>query len=330
GGRGYRQLMAVYTTVTDDALSTYLADYDIGEATAFKGIAEGVENSNYYLETTKGRFILTLFEKRADPADLPYFIALKQHLAANGFACPLPVAARDGEALRTLSGRPSVIVTFLQGLSPKTPNARQCRELGQGLARLHTAAADFPLTRANTLGPKSWPSLWAGCERQAETLSTDLVELIDADLDALQQAQALFTALPQGTIHADLFPDNAFFLGDRFTGAIDFYFACTDALAYDLAICINAWAFEADGAFNFSKATNLISGYQSQRALSQAERDAFPLLCLGAAMRFFLTRLIDWAETPPDALVKPKDPLDFAKRLRFHRATSSIRDYGSD
>ena len=322
--------MAVYTTVTDDDLNQFLAEYDIGEATAFKGIAEGVENSNYYLETTTGRFILTLFEKRADPADLPYFIALKQHLAANGFPCPLPVAAKDGESLRTLAGRPAVIVTFLTGLSPRVPNARQCRELGAGLGRLHMASSDFSMTRPNTLGPESWSKMWAGRKAQADALRTELSISIEHDLEILQTKQDLWnTTLPSGTIHADLFPDNAFFLGDKFSGAIDFYFACTDALAYDLAICLNAWTFEPDGAFNFSKGANLIAGYESIRPLQDDEKNAFPILCLGAAMRFFLTRLIDWSDTPEDALVKPKNPLDYAARLRFHRTASGISDYGA-
>lgn len=320
--------MAVYTTVTDDELNAFLAEYELGEALSFKGIAEGVENSNYYLETTRGRFILTLFEKRADPADLPYFIELKKHLAANGFSCPLPVAAKDGVALRSLAGRPAVIVTFLQGLSPRVPNARQCRELGKGLAKLHNAANGFAMTRENSLGPTSWPKLWQGREDTAQALQPDLPDLITGDLTAIKDANIPALDLPTGTIHADLFPDNAFFLGDEFTGAIDFYFACTGALAYDLAICVNAWAFEPDGAFNFSKGANLIAGYESVRALERAEREAFPTLCLGAAMRFFLTRLVDWSDTPADALVKPKNPLDYAARLRFHRTAKSIGDYG--
>ena len=321
--------MAVYTTVSDDALASFLAEYELGEAVAFKGIAEGVENSNYYLETTTGRFILTLFEKRANPADLPYFIALKQHLSENGFSCPLPVAAKDGEALRTLVGRPAVIVTFLQGLSPRVPNAKQCRELGAGLARLHEAAASFAMHRPNDLGPASWSRLWSGRAAIADDLQADLSRKIEQDLADIEAARSLSDDLPRGTIHADLFPDNAFFLGDRFTGAIDFYFACTDALAYDLAICMNAWAFETDGAFNFSKGANLIAGYESVRPLEETEKNAFPLLCRGAALRFFLTRLVDWTETPADALVKPKDPLDYAARLRFHRTAKSIEAYGA-
>lgn len=322
--------MAVYTNVSDDALAAFLFEYELGEAVAFKGIAEGVENSNYYLETTTGRFILTLFEKRANPADLPYFIALKQHLAARGFSCPLPVAAKDGAALRTLAGRPAVIITFLQGLSPRVPNAAQCRELGIGLAQLHQAASDFDQNRPNDLGPASWPVLWQGRAANADALQPGLSEKIDQDLAQIKAAAALSETLPRGTVHADLFPDNAFFLGDRFTGAIDFYFACTDALAYDLAVCVNAWAFEPDGAFNFSKARNLIAGYESVRPLQADEKKAFPTLCLGAAMRFFLTRLVDWTDTPADALVKPKDPLDYAARLRFHRTAKSMADYGGE
>lgn len=320
--------MAVYTSVSDDELAQFLTEYDLGEAIAFKGIAEGVENSNYYLETTSGRFILTLFEKRANPADLPYFIELKQHLAANGYSCPLPVAASDGQALRTLAGRPAVIITFLQGLSPRVPNAAQCREIGIGLARLHEAANDFQMTRENSLGPASWPGLWNGREQSAEDLQAGLAAKISDDLKAIAAEESSIRALPRGTVHADLFPDNAFFLGDRFTGAIDFYFACTDALAYDLAVCINAWAFEPDGAFNYSKAANLIAGYQSVRPLTDAEKSAFPVLCRGAAIRFFLTRLIDWTDTPADALVKPKDPIDYAARLRFHRTARAFSDYG--
>ncbi len=320
--------MAVYTTVTDAALASFLADYDIGEAVSFKGIAEGVENSNYVLETTSGRYILTLFEKRTDPADLPYFIALKQHLAANGFACPLPVQAKDGAALRELEGRPAVIVTFLSGLSPKNPTPKQCRALGTGLAQLHAAAADFEQVRANALGPASWPGLWANRANAADTLQPGLAALIEGDLAAIAAAKPHSLTLPCGTIHADLFPDNAFFIGDDFTGAIDFYFACTDALAYDLAICLNAWAFEANGDYNYSNGANLIAGYQSVRSLAAEEIEALPLLAREAALRFFLTRLVDWSETPLDAMVKPHNPLDYAARLAFHRTACSARDYG--
>jgi len=321
--------MAVYTSVPDDALAAFLAAYDIGEARAFKGIAEGVENSNYYLETDQGRFILTLFEKRVSAEDLPYFVALKRHLAANGFPCPEPVLARDGKALQTLEGRPALIVTFLNGLSPRKPNAAQCRSLGAGLARMHLALKDFEMPRPNTLGPASWPRLWAGRAAAADALQAGLAAVIAGDLADIAAAKPQSLVLPRGTIHADLFPDNAFFLGDDFTGAIDFYFACTDALAYDLAICLNAWAFEAGGQYNFSRGANLIKGYESVRQLEPAERDALPLLARGAALRFFLTRLVDWSDTPKDALVKPHNPLDYAARLAFHRNALGAGDYGT-
>jgi len=328
--------MAVYTQVSDEALAAFLAEYDLGTALAFKGIAEGVENSNYYLETAKGRFILTLFEKRVNAAELPYFIGLKQHLAAKGYPCPEPVMARDGNALRTLAGRPAVIVTFLDGLSLRQPNVRQCRALGEGLAKMHLALADFALTRENALGPKGWAALWAGRAGDADALQQGLAATVEDAFARIREARAFSGQLPRGTIHADLFPDNAFFLGDRFSGAIDFYFACTDALAYDLAVCLNAWAFDAGNAddasrleYNYSKGAALIAGYQTVRPLTAEERAALPALCLGAALRFFLTRFADWTSTPPGALVRPKNPLEYAARLAFHLRMDSAEGYGA-
>jgi len=327
--------MAVYTQVSDEALAAFLADYDLGNPLSFKGIAEGVENSNYYLETTTGRYILTLFEKRVNADDLPYFIALKQHLSAREYPCPEPIMGKDGKALRMLEGRHAVIVSFLEGLSPRRPNVSQCRALGEGLARMHVALADFDMRRENALGPSSWRRLWAGRDASAEAILEGLGRLVEEDLAAVASANPDQLPLPRGNIHADLFPDNAFFLGDTFSGAIDFYFACTDALAYDLAVCLNAWAFE-DGAagqasgiqFNFSKGAALIAGYESVRPLEDAERDALPILARGAALRFFLTRLVDWSDTPEGALVRPKNPLEYAGRLAFHRKVSSAAGYG--
>ena len=328
--------MAVYTQVSDEALAEFLSAYDLGVALAFKGIAEGVENSNYYLETEKGRFILTLFEKRVNAAELPYFIGLKQHLAAKGYPCPEPVMGRDGSALRTLEGRPAVIITFLDGLSPRRPNVRQCRALGEGLAKMHLALADFAGERENSLGPKSWAPLWAGRTEDANALQAGLSDTVEAAFIQILRSRSSFADLPRGTIHADLFPDNAFFLGNDFSGAIDFYFACTDVLAYDLAVCMNAWAFEEGNAsdasrleFNFSKGAALVEGYQSVRPLARDELDALPVLCLGSAMRFFLTRLADWSSTPAGALVRPKNPLEYAARLAFHLHMKGAEGYGA-
>lgn len=325
--------MAVYTQVDDDALEAFLALYDLGEPRSFKGIAEGVENSNYYLETTGGRYILTLFEKRVDAGDLPYFIGLKQHLAAGGFPCPRPILARDGAALQTLCGRPAVIVSFLDGLSPKRPSREQCRGIGEAMARMHMALADFPMQRANALGPGSFRRLWQSCRAGAEALQAGLDAEIEEDLRAILTARAVSADLPRGTIHADLFPDNAFFLGQDFSGIIDFYFACTDVLAYDIAVCLNAWAFDDVGSasglqFAYSHGAALLAGYESVRLLTAAERAAMPALCKTAALRFFLTRMVDWASTPADALVRPKNPLEYAQRLRFHRSATSAQSYG--
>ncbi|MEM6626289.1 MAG: homoserine kinase, partial [Pseudomonadota bacterium] len=274
----------------------------------------------------KGRFILTVFEKRVNAADLPFFMGMMDHLAMKGFPAPLPVKARDGEALRTIKSKPAVIITFLSGMSPRKPSPAQCRAMGEGLARFHAALADYPETRPNDLSLSAWAPMFAGREADAAALAPELDKQISADLDALSELWP--SGLPAGAIHADLFTDNAFFLGDDLTGVIDFYFACTDALAYDLAVCLNDWCFEARGEFNATKGRALIAGYQSVRPLSGAERDALPILARGAAMRFFLTRLIDWAETPADALVRPKNPLDYAERLGFHRRASGFADYG--
>lgn len=321
--------MAVYTTVSDKALAAFLTDYDIGTALALKGIAEGVENSNFYLETTQDRYILTLFEKRANPEDLPWFVALTEHLAAKGFPCASPIKARDGAALRTLEGKPALIVEFLTGISPRRPNTQQCRAFGAALANMHLALADFTAPRTNDLGPEGWRKLWAGRGDDADALQAGLSVLIDTDMKTINAAWPNETALPRGAIHADLFPDNTFFIGDEFTGAFDFYFACTDFLAYDLAVCLNAWCFESGAEYNFSKGAALIAGYQSVRGLEAGELDALPLLARGAAIRFFLTRLVDWYGTPADALVKPHNPLDYAARLRFHRDATKAEDYGA-
>lgn len=310
--------MAVYTEVSDEALREFLEGYDLGPLLAFRGIAEGVENSNYAVKTARGDFVLTLFERRVDPRELPYFLGLMRHLAGRGLACPEPVAARDGEALRTLCGRPAAIVTFLQGVWPRRVRPAHCAPLGEALAALHLAGEGFSEARPNALGPESWGPLLDRCRRDA---ASDLLRELDAALAAILRAWPAEGALPRGHIHADLFPDNVFFLEEgrelRVSGLIDFYFACTDLLAYDVAVCLNAWCFEADRQFNVTKARGLLRGYQSRRALSREELAALPALCRGAAMRFLLTRLYDWANTPPGATVTRKDPMEYLHKLRF-------------
>ena len=318
--------MAVYTEVGDEELSAFLATYDIGTVLSYKGIAEGVENSNFLLRTTKGSYILTLYEKRVREADLPFFLGLMQHLARRGLTCPLPVSNRSGEALGRLAGRPAAVITFLDGVAVRRPTAQHCGALGRALAQLHRAGEGFGMTRPNALSLEAWRPLFRQAEAQAETVAIGLTERTRQELDFLERAWP--AGLPTGVIHADLFTDNVLFLGAEVSGLIDFYFACTDAYAYDLAICLNAWCFELDGSFNRTKGTALIAGYQRVRPLERAEVEALPILARGAALRFMLTRLVDWLNVPPGALVKPKDPLEYDRKLAFHRHVTDAREYG--
>jgi homoserine kinase type II len=320
--------MAVYTDVTDEELQHFLAGYDIGRLLAYKGIAEGVENSNFLLHTSAGYYILTLYEKRVAASDLPFFLNLIEHLAKRGLTCPQPVRNRAGEALGRLAGRPAAIVTFLDGMWIRRPSATHCAAVGEALAKLHLAGADFPMTRRNGLSVEGWRPLFDAAGARADQVRPGIGEAIARELDHVERGWA--RGLPQGVIHADLFPDNVFFLGDRLSGLIDFYFACTDAFAYDVAICLNAWCFEPDHSYNITKGRALFGGYRRARPLNGAEIASLPVLCRGAALRFLLTRLVDWLEVPPGALVKPKDPLEYYRKLRFHQANASARDYGLD
>src|SRR3954467_14435187 len=318
--------MAVYTDVSAEDLADFLSDYDLGQLLSYKGIAEGVENSNFLVHTTCGNFILTLYEKRVAPEDLPFFLALMEHLAAHGLTCPQPVENRSGDMLGWIAGRPAAIVTFLEGMWMRRPSAMHCAAVGEALAKLHLAGADFPIRRRNALSVDGWRPLCVTAAAGADSVQPGLRAAIKRELSHLESAWP--TDLPQGVIHADLFPDNVFFLGDTLSGLIDFYFACTDAFAYDLAVCLNAWCFETDRSCNVTKARALVQGYESVRKLEPAERAALPLFARGSALRFLLTRLYDWLNHPPDAFVKPKDPLEYWAKLRFHQSAADGAAYG--
>ena len=318
--------MAVYTEVGETELDAFLADYDIGEAEALKGVAEGVENSNFLLTTTGGQYFLTLYEKRVDPRDLPFFLGLMDHLAARGINCPKPIHARDGKAVRELAGKPAAITSFLHGMWPRRINVKHCAPIGRALAELHLAGRDFALTRPNAMSVAGWRPLFDGSRHHADEVSPGLTAELAAEIDFFEANWP--KDLPGGVIHADLFPDNVFFLHDRLSGLIDFYFACNDCFAFDVAVCLNAWCFEPDRSCNVTKARALIQAYDEVRPLSAAERAALPLLARGTALRFLLTRLYDWIHTPSTALVSRKDPLEYLARLRFHRGVRSLADYG--
>jgi homoserine kinase type II len=310
--------MAVYTDITDAELDQFLAGFDLGAPLSFKGIAEGVENSNFLLETETGRYILTVYERRVRAEDLPYFLNLMLWLAEHAFPSATPIANRQGRLLNEIRGKPAAIASFMPGLSVRRPTAAHCREAGEGLAWLHQAGRGYPGQRVNDLGQPTWAGLFAPLHAEAEALKPGLAAAIASDLAMLEQHWP--RSLPAGVVHADLFPDNVFFRAGKFSAAIDFYFACDDLLAYDLATCLNSWCFEPDGTFNVTSAQAMIAGYERRRPLSDAERAALPVLAWGSAMRFFLTRLADWGATPAGAMVRPKDPMEYERKLAVHRA----------
>lgn len=318
--------MAVYTNVDDAALAEFLTAYDVGTVLSFAGIAEGVENSNYLLRTDRANYILTLYEKRVDRNDLPFFIEVMQVLAESGLNCPLPVPARDGSILQELQGRPCAVFSFLDGTWSRFPNRDKCAELGRALATMHLNCAPVTRRRPNALGPAAWQPLLDSIGSQADVVGDGMQAAIQQRLETILSSWP--SGLPSGVIHADLFPNNVLFVGDELTGVIDFYFACHDLYAYDLAVCLNSWCFDSDGSFNITKSTALIKGYQTGRPLEADEIDSLAILCSGAAMRFFLTRLYDWIHTPADALVKPLNPLEYWQKLRIHEKAQSPQAYG--
>jgi homoserine kinase type II len=318
--------MAVYTDISDSDLTRFIAEYGLGAVLSCKGIAEGVENSNFLIKTEQGNFILTLYEKRVNPRDLPFFIGLMEHLAARGFSCPTPIRGRDGQSLRRLCDRPAAVISFLEGLWPRDILPVHCTGVGGTLARLHEAGSDFAMMRPNDLSLDGWARLIAATRDEADSVAPGLADELEREMAALQQAWP--RDLPAGICHADLFPDNVFFRDEHVSGVIDFYFACSDALAYDLAICLNAWCFEPDLTWNPDKSRRLIAAYQAIRPLTPAERAALPVLARGGALRFLLTRLYDWLNRAPGALVRPKDPLEYLAKLRFHRAAGGADSYG--
>ena len=318
--------MAVYTEVADEELQAFIAEYDIGDVLSCKGIAEGVENTNYLLHTDTGSFILTLYEKRVEPAALPFYLSLMAHLADNGILCPTPVEGRDGSALRTLCGRPAAIVTFLEGMWPRRIQVAHCAQVGSALAKMHLAAASFEQKNSNALSIKQWRPLFVSCRERSNEVSGEIADIIEAELSHLEANWP--SSLPTGICHADLFPDNVFFIAGQLSGMIDFYFACNDQLAYDVATCLNAWCFERDMSFNITKARHMLSHYRDVRAVSSQELEALPLLARGSALRFMLTRLYDWLNQPEGALVRPKNPLEYLAILQFHQSVDGPGAYG--
>jgi homoserine kinase type II len=323
--------MAVYTHLTEDDIKAHLAHYDIGELVAWHGIAEGIENSNFFIKTTQNKFILTLFEKRVNPDDLPFFIGMMQHLAARGISCPKPIAAKNGGVIFTLKDRPAVIISFLEGKGVRTARNMHMALLGDVLAHMHQAADGFALTRLNTMSLPEWKLLAEKVVGKADEIYAGLGGLIDREIHFLENHWP--KDLPSGVIHADLFPDNVFYIEHgaevRMGGVIDFYFACNDFFMYDLAITMNAWCFESmHHEFNITRTSLLLRGYNQVRQISAEELEALPILARGASLRFLLTRCFDWLNPAAGALVKPKDPKEYLRKLQFHQQVKTSREYG--
>lgn len=324
--------MAVYTHLTHDEIVQHLKQYDLGELVEWKEIKEGIENSNFFIRTTRNRFILTIFEKRVDPNDLPYFIGIMEHLAKKGIACPLPLPTRDGQTITTLKNKPSTIISFLEGTGVKRIRNTHMAYLGGLMGDMHMAIVSYPDKRINTMSLPEWKVLAAKVAPRADEIESKLGTLIEKEITFLEKNWP--SGLPEGVIHADLFPDNVFYkeYGPEvaLTGVIDFYFACNDFFMYDLAITMNAWCFERSNhhEFNITRTSMLLRGYNHIRTISREELDALPILARGAALRFLLTRCHDWLYPAPDALVKAKDPQEYLTKLKFHQRVKSSTEYG--
>lgn len=326
--------MAVYTQLTNEQIAEHLEQcYAVGLLDFAVGIAQGVENTNYLVVVKspaglEEKYILTLYEKRVNVHDLPFFLDLLEHVSARGVACPKPVTRLDGTLFGELMGKQASLVSFLHGKSRTIIRNPHAASVGNALGQLHRATEGFEGTRGNALSLDGWQKLYTKISGRLDEIQGGLEDLVKAELDYAAQHFQKNTALPRGIIHADLFPDNVFFEGDDVSGVIDFYFACSDALAYDVAITLNAWCFEQRGEFSPTRSKLLLAGYHKQRAFLPAEIAAFPALLRGAALRFLLTRAHDWLHRDPHALVRPHDPLEYAAKLRFHQQVRHVSEYG--
>ena len=320
--------MAVYTNISESIIHKFLADYNIGEIVSYTGIREGIENSNFLLKTRLGCYILTIYEKRVQTVDLPFFLGLMEHLALKGFPCATPVRRSDGTAWGEICGKQAAIITFVPGASSQEITLNHCQLIGQTLAKLHICSASFNMERPNNLSIGSWMPLLERCD-QLKALKND--KLTIRLKETISHLEVYWPKkLPKGPIHADLFPDNILFKSNKVSGVIDFYFACTDFFAYDLAICLNAWCFGSDGTFSIHRGQSMLSAYMNERPLNSCEVKALPILSCGAAIRFLLTRLHDWFNTPDTALVIKKDPTPYINRVNFHKEISKPESYGID
>ena len=317
--------MAVYTKLEHQEVEQFLKQYNINNFKDYKGITEGVENTNYFIKTSQQDYILTIYEKRVDENDLPFFIKLLSSLSDNRFPCPKPIANKNNEKINKIKNKNAALVTFLNGQSKNKITSEECFEIGKITAQLHEITKKFDINRKNNLSIENWESIFEKTIKQKIDLDESIIKKTKNYLNFLKDKWP--KNLPQGIIHADLFPDNIFFTNNKVSGIIDFYFACNDFFAYEIAICINSLCFDNNSTFNMTKAKNLIDGYTSIKTLSEDEKKYLPILSMGAAMRFFLTRLYDFYHTDNKADVKIKDPFEYLKKIEFHSTIKNFNEY---
>ncbi len=320
--------MAVYTKFNQNKIEEILSNYDLGQLDSFKGIEEGIENTNYYLSINKKKFILTIYEKRVKSEDLPFFSELMSSLNKANFKCPAPISNNKNNTITDFEGKKLMIVSFLEGKAKQHLSPNNCRSIGIEIAKMHELTKNFKFKRKNDLSVRSWRNLFDAVKDKCTKIHKDLPKLIEENLCNVEKNWP--KNLPKGIIHADLFQDNIFFIKDKFSGVIDFYFSCEDFFAFEIAICFNALCFDGlakNLSFNVTKAKNFIDGYTSIRKLSSQEKSSIKVLSQGAALRFLLTRVFDSLNTVEGAVVKIKDPLEYLKRLEFHKNTKNHEDY---
>ena len=320
--------MAVYTKLSEDELNNFFSKYNLGKLINYKEIKEGIENTNYFIETEKGKFILTLYEKRVEEKDLPFFISLMKNLFDKNFPSPEPIINKNGNYISEISGKKAAVVSFLNGKAKKILNPENCYQVGINTAKLHSITKDLSGKRQNKLSINSWRKIYNNVKKDCSKIHPNLSEIIEKNLDSIEKNWP--KNIPSGIIHADLFPDNIFFNGDKLSGIIDYYFSCNDFYAFEIAVCLNALCFEGQNenlSFNVTKAKKFIDGYSSIRKLNDSEKESLKILCQGAAIRFLLTRVFDYLNLIEGAIVKIKDPLEYLKRLEFHNNVKNYQDY---
>jgi homoserine kinase type II len=320
--------MAVYTKLNKENIEEILSNYSIGNLKEFRGIEEGIENTNYFLLVDNNKYILTIYEKRVKEKDLPFFSQLMSDLDKSGFKCPVPIESNNKKTIINYKNKNLMIVSFLEGKAKNILSPENCKSVGQEVAKMHEITKNFNIKRENNLSVNSWRNIFDQIKDKCVYIHKDLPLLIESNLKDVEKNWP--KNLPTGIIHADLFSDNIFFDNNNLSGIIDFYFSCNDFYALEIAICFNALCFDGQKnnlSFNVTKAINFMNGYNQFRKLNNDEKKCIKVLSQGSALRFLLTRVFDSLNTVEGAIVKVKDPMEYLVRLEFHKNSKNFEDY---